>query len=134
MPLRISELAGGQSGRARIILVDWDNDGDLDILHNAHNLFDDKDAFLKKTKNVGWFENTSMGQKTTFIWRGELIKSEIPRTSAHSTSPEAIDFDSDGIFDLVLGGEDGRITCYHRAFIENDLPTLRIEKIEKRTQ
>jgi len=134
MPLRISELAGGQAGRARIIFVDWDNDGDLDIIHNAHNLFDNVNAFLKNVKNAGWFENTGSIEKAVFIWRGEIFKKNIPRISAHSTSPEHIDFDGDNKLDLLLGGEDGRIACYHRAFIENDLPTLSLLKIERRSQ
>jgi hypothetical protein len=133
MPIRISELAGGRSGRARIVMADWDNDGDLDIIHNAHNLFDDAMAFLKQVKNAGWFENIGTMEKPVFIWRGELFKRDILRTSAHSTSPEPIDFDGDGKLDLFLGGEDGKISCYHRAFIEDDLPELSLQKIEEKS-
>ena len=130
--IRISELAGGQSGRARIIIVDWDGDGDLDILHNAHHLFDETRAFLKRVKNVGWYENIGSVGKAVFAWRGELIKREIAISSKHSTAPEVVDFDGDGRLDLFLGGEDGRIECYHRAFIENDLPTVKVLRTEKR--
>lgn len=131
-PIRISKQVGAKSGRARILFADWDNDGDLDIIHNAHGLFGDTPSFLKKVKHAGWFENMGGEDQPKFIWRGEIIKKDIPRTSEHSTSPEVIDFDGDGKLDLVLGGEDGRITCFHRAFIEDDLPVLRLIKIEKR--
>ncbi len=131
-PIRISEHAGGHSGRARIIIVDWDNDGDLDILHNAHHLFGQAPALLKKVKNAGWYENVGNAEKAVFTWRGELIKRQIPVSSEHSTTPEVVDFDGDGRLDLFLGGEDGRIECYHRAFIENDLPTVKILRAERR--
>jgi len=133
-PIRISELAGGHSGRARIIIVDWDNDGDLDILHNAHHLFGQAPALLKKVKNGGWYENTGAVGEVVFTWRGELIKREITISSEHSTTPEVVDFDGDGRLDLFLGGEDGRIECYHRAFIENDLPTVKMLRVERRVR
>ncbi|MCP4610778.1 MAG: VCBS repeat-containing protein [Planctomycetes bacterium] len=131
-PIRISEHAGGHSGRARIIIVDWDKDGDLDIIHNAHHLFGSAPALLKKVKNAGWYENLGYEEKAVFTWRGELIKKQIPISSEHSTTPEVVDFDGDGRLDLFLGGEDGRIECYHRAFIEDDLPILKVLRAEKR--
>ena len=123
---------GRKTGRARIKIADWDNDGDLDIIHNAHGLFGKTAAFLKKVKHAGWFENMGISDQSKFTWRGEIIKKDIPRTSEHSTSPEVIDFDGDGKLDLFLGGEDGKITCFHRAFIEDDLPVLRLIKMENR--
>ena len=131
-PIRISDMAGKDAGRARISLADWDSDGDLDILHNAHNLFGDQKALLKEVKNAGWFENVGTQSDPVFVWQGEILKKDISRTSEHSTSQEPIDFDGDGILDMLLGGEDGRITCYHRAFIEDDLPELKLLKIEKK--
>jgi hypothetical protein len=131
-PIRISEFVGAKSGRARIVFADWDGDGDLDIIHNAHRLFDDTPALLKKVKHAGWFENKGGEGEPKFVWQGEIIKKDFPLTSEHSTSPEVVDFDGDGKLDLFLGGEDGRITCFHRAFIEDDLPVLRLIKMEKR--
>jgi hypothetical protein len=129
-PIRISDMAGRKSGRARILFADWDDDGDLDIIHNAHGLFGETPTFLKKVKHAGWFENLGPEDSPVFKKQGEILKRNIPRMSEHSTSPEVIDFDGDGKLDLFFGGEDGKITCFHRAFIEDDLPILKILKIE----
>jgi len=131
--IRLSELAGGQAGRARVRIVDWDGDGDLDILHNTHHLFGEAETLLKKVTNAGWYENVGGEGKAAFRWRGELIQRKIAMSSEHSTTPEVIDLDGDGRLDLLLGGEDGKIECYHRAFIENDLPSVKILKVEKRS-
>ena len=97
-----------------------------------HQLFDDTPALLKKVKHAGWFENIGREGESKFVWKGEIIKKAFPLTSEHSTSPEVVDLDGDGKLDLFLGGEDGRITCFHRAFIEDELPDLRLIKMEKR--
>ena len=131
--IRLSEMAGGQAGRARVCIADWDGNGHLDIIHNAHHLFGEAEALLKKVTNVGRYQNMGGEGNAIFRWRGELIKKEIPMSSEHSTTPEVIDLDGDGRLDLLLGGEDGKIECYHRAFIEDDLPSVRILKVEKRT-
>ncbi|MFC1635439.1 FG-GAP repeat domain-containing protein [Planctomycetota bacterium] len=131
--IRLSEMAGGQAGRARVCIADWDGNGHLDIIHNAHHLFGETEAMLKKVTNAGWYENIGGDGKAVFRWRGELIKKEIPMSSEHSTTPEVIDLDGDGRLDLLLGGEDGKIECYHRAFIEDDLPTVKVLRIEKRS-
>lgn len=130
--IRISDFVGGQAGRVRIAIADWDGDGDLDIIHNAHQLFGETTAVVKSVNNAGWYENMGPSKKPVFKWRGEIIRREIPPMSEHSTSPEPIDLDGDGRLDLLLGGEYGKITCYHRAYIEDDLPTISIIKTEKR--
>ncbi len=133
-PIRISKLAGRKAGRARIFFADWDNDGDMDIIHNAHGLFGETPALLKKVKHAGWFENIGPINNPVYKWCGELIKKNISRTSEHSTSPEVLDFDGDGKLDLFLGGEDGQITCFHRAFIEDDIPVLKVREMQIRNK
>lgn len=96
-PLRLNEREGGGSGRAKIQLVDWDADGDLDLLRN--------------TQNTGWFENVA----GVFTWRGDFPGRKL---AGHTTAPAAFDWNEDGKLDLLVGAEDGHIYCYHRAAIE----------------
>ncbi|MBN2314998.1 MAG: VCBS repeat-containing protein [Sedimentisphaerales bacterium] len=130
--IRLSEMTGGQGGRARVCIADWDGNGHLDIIYNAHHLFGPTEALLKKVTNAGWYANIGGDGHAIFQWRGELIKKKIAINGEHSTTPEVIDLDGDGRLDLFLGGEDGKIECYHRAFIEDDLPSVKILRIEKR--
>jgi hypothetical protein len=130
--IRLSEMAGGYAGRARVCIADWDGNGHLDIIHNSHHLFGEAEALLKKVTNAGWYQNLGGDGHAIFRWRGELIKKDIAINGEHSTTPEVIDLDGDGRLDLFLGGEDGKIECYHRAFIDDDLPTATILRVEKR--
>ncbi len=105
-PLRLTTGVGGRSGRIKICLVDWDRDGDLDL--------------LKNTRNVGWYENVTTpeekGKRMRLAWRGDLIKR---RLAGHTSSPEAVDFNRDGWSDILLGAEDGRLYCIHRALVDD---------------
>ena len=97
-PLRLNDGEGGKSGRAGVHLVDWDGDGDLDLLRN--------------TQNTGWFENTGDNR---YVWRGDFTMRAL---AGHNTAPQAVDWNADGKLDLIVGAEDGRIYCYHRAALE----------------
>jgi hypothetical protein len=97
-PLRLNEGEGGKSGRAKIHLVDWDGDGDMDLIRN--------------TQNTGWFENTG-GE--TYVWRGDFPGRKL---AGHTTAPQAFDWNGDQKLDLIVGAEDGHIYCYHRAALE----------------
>jgi hypothetical protein len=43
--------------------------------------------------------------------------------------PIAYDWDKDGVLDLLIGAEDGLIYYFHRSFIENDLPKVKVRKM-----
>ncbi len=105
-PLRLSTREGGGSGRVKLCLVDWDRDGDLDV--------------LKNTRNVCWYENVTnkgdAGGKIRLVGHGDLVKR---RLAGHTSSPEAVDLNRDGWPDILLGAEDGRLYCIHRAFVDD---------------
>ena len=91
-PLRLNAGTAGRSGRRKLCVVDWDGDGKLDVLLDS--------------KNVSLFRQVSAANGG---WR---FKNEGPiaheRLAGHDTSPTTVDFNGDGVPDLVIGAEDGR--------------------------
>lgn len=98
-PLRLSEKEAGGSGRRKLCLTDWDQDGDLDLLINS--------------KNVNLLMNVSKptDNSITFLNMGQL---DGFRLAGHTTSPTVVDWNQNGIPDLVVGAEDG-----HLYYMEN---------------
>jgi len=90
--LRLNSDSAGKSGRRKLCLVDWDGDGDLDLLVNSIN--------------VNLFENVeTQNGETTFIDRGPLGERKL---AGHTTCPTTADWNGDGAPDLLVGAEDGR--------------------------
>ncbi len=92
-PIRLNKNIDGGSGRRKICLADWDQDGLVDIIVNSENA----DVF-KQVK--------SEGGQTCFRFLGKVSSTKL---AGHTTSPTVADFNNDGIPDLVLGAEDGRL-------------------------
>lgn len=85
---------GGNSGRRKFCLVDWDGDGNLDLVMNG--------GFnVVLWRQVGYEKGVYR-----FARQGELTTQRI---AGHSTCPAPCDFDGDGVDDLVMGAEDGFI-------------------------
>ena len=114
-PICLNSRFGGSSGRRKIAFVDWDGDGDHDLVSNS--------------SSAQWSENVGSDDKTKLISRGTLT----PYTfTGHSTAPEPIDWDGDGTPDLLLGAEDGNLYYFHRSFIENRVPRSVVVSFERR--
>ncbi|PZX53072.1 VCBS repeat protein [Algoriphagus ratkowskyi] len=93
--LRLNNAEAGGSGRRKISFVDWDNDGDLDLLVNS--------------VNVTLFENISQeSDKVIFSWKGPLSERIL---AGHTTSPTVVDWDKNGEWEVLVGAEDGHF--YH---------------------
>lgn len=89
-PLQLNSKKAGGSGRRKIDLVDWDQDGDLDLLINSINTT----LYLNIGSNGEFvFQNT--GDLSSVVLGG------------HSTSPTTVDWNGDGVRDLLIGAEDG---------------------------
>jgi hypothetical protein len=89
--LQLNLKTAGGSGRRKLSIVDWDLDGKLDLLVNS--------------KNVSFYRNiSSEGDKVIFKNMG-MVSEQI--LAGHSTSPTTVDWDKNGIPDLLLGAEDG---------------------------
>lgn len=90
-PLRVNDGVAGKSGRRKLIIVDWDLDGRRDILING--------------RNVDVLRNVSDDSKTyRFQNMGPVAE---PQLAGHTTCPAIVDWDRNGIPDLLVGAEDG---------------------------
>jgi hypothetical protein len=87
--LRLNTRSAGGSGRRKLALADWDGDGRLDLLANGFN--------------VDFMRNIGNG-KFVYQNQGRIAARKL---SKHSTCPAVVDWDRNGIPDLVIGAEDG---------------------------
>lgn len=96
--LQLNNAGAGGSGRRKISLVDWDNDGDLDLLVNS--------------LNVTLFENISQEpDKVIFSHKGPLSEKVL---AGHTTSPTFVDWNKDGEWEILVGAEDGHFYHFQR--------------------
>ncbi|TWT77839.1 FG-GAP repeat protein [Posidoniimonas polymericola] len=88
--LRLTEGRAGRSGRRKLCLVDWDADGDLDLLANG--------------PSVELLENTGGPDNAVFASGKRLAER---RLAGHTTSPTTVDWNRDRVPELLIGAEDG---------------------------
>lgn len=98
-PLRLNAGWAGKSGRRKLTLVDWDGDGLLDLLANS--------------RSVDWHRN--LGERNGKTIFAPPVRLGERRLAGHTTSPTTVDWDRDGVRDLLIGAEDGRFY-----FLKND--------------
>jgi hypothetical protein len=89
--LRLNDGEAGKSGRRTFCFCDWDCDGKFDLLVNSQNI-----NFLRNVsteKGVWTFRDTGMVAEKIL--------------AGHSTTPIIVDWDKNGVPDLLIGAEDG---------------------------
>ncbi|MEQ9408831.1 MAG: VCBS repeat-containing protein [Fuerstiella sp.] len=98
-PLRLNAKRAGGSGRRKIHLVDWDQDGDLDLLANS--------------VNADLYENsgTDSSGRVTLKYIGPVGQRNV---AGHTSSPATLDLNANGRPDLLVGAEDGHLYLMSR--------------------
>lgn len=97
-PLRLNGGHAGKSGRRKLHAVDWDGDGDLDLLLNSVN--------ADLLENMGEEDGEIL-----MINRGPLDKR---RLAGHTSSPTTANFFKTPRRDLLVGAEDGYLYLKRR--------------------
>ena len=98
-PLRLNPKNAGGSGRRKTHIVDWDADGDFDLLTNS--------------TNADLYENTGTDEdgNVTLQHRGPIGQRKL---AGHTSSPASLDLDGNGTLDLLIGAEDGHLYLMSR--------------------
>lgn len=105
-PLQLNQGRAGASGRRKLAVVDWDGDGQRDILVNS--------------TSAHWLRNERQEDHNIYLRDlGPLSERDV---QGHSTSPSTVDFDGDGRPELILGAEDGRIYYQGRLPLDHTDP------------
>ena len=99
---RPANATAGRTGRTVFSIVDWDRDGDFDLIMD--------------NVNGRYYENVNDNAKVKWVDRGDLVKE---RLTNHNDAPTAVDWDGDGWCDLFVGAESGRVFYFARAYIED---------------
>jgi hypothetical protein len=92
--LRLNANRAGASGRRKLCFADWDGDGRLDLLVNS--------------VNVNWLRNVRTDDEG-FTWFHDEGPLDDRVLAGHDTSPTVVDWDRNGIPDLLVGAEDGHL-------------------------
>jgi hypothetical protein len=90
-PLQFNKGTAGKSGRRKLCIVDWDGDGKTDILINSGN--------------AEWWQQVGE-QDGKWLFKN-MHNLDTLNLAGHDTSPTTVDWNNDGIPDLLLGAEDG---------------------------
>lgn len=122
---------GGQNnnGDNHSLLVDWDNDGDLDLINGT-------------LWSIYYYENVGRQTEPRFKAHGKMqVGGEDLAVFRHAGSVDAADWNDDGRLDLVVSTENPSdqplgeiIHLFDRDFLEDNLPTASSGPVEFKSQ
>ena len=104
VPFNLYSTAPYESGDMGLkpVVVDWDGDGDDDIVFTAWQ------GFFGLLLNEGTANTVGFAPVEQFMQRGGQL------ATGDSVTPDAVDWDNDGDLDLIAGN-----VCGHIAYVEN---------------
>lgn len=105
-PWQINPRTPGSCGRRKFEFVDWDQDGDYDLI------VDNKEV----GGNVSLYKNMNDNASPKLVLDDSLADIVV---SGHTCSPAVFDLEGDGVPDLLLAAEDGHFYCFHRSYIDH---------------
>ncbi len=89
--LQLNAGLAGKSGRRKICITDWDRDGYPDLLVNS--------------LNINFMRGSGKDSENYLLEDLGMVDSRV--LAGHTTSPTMVDWDKNGIPDLLVGAEDG---------------------------
>ncbi len=118
-----SYLHAGGTGRAKLVLYDWDEDGNPDLIVGTprHGSVPNPEIGLPKSKglkgaSVLFLRNSGTNTQPVFEFpRFIRYKGKPIYLGQHSCSPAVWDYGQSGGADLLIGEQDGKIRYYARA-------------------
>lgn len=108
-PFQINPRAAGASGRRKLCFVDWDRDGQLDLLRDS--------------RNVTFMRSVSVSPDRWVLTDAGAVDDR--RLAGHTTCPTVVDWNRDRVPDLLVGAEDG---CFYYMTNPNPDPRARLPK------
>ncbi len=90
-PLQLNPGRAGKSGRRKFTFCDWDGDGKMDLMLDSTNV----DFWRNVSEENGEWKFKNLGP----IAEQNLL--------GHTTDPTVVDWNKDGVPDVLIGAEDG---------------------------
>lgn len=110
-PMRMTDGVEGRSGRVMFMLVDYNMDGQLDLIS-------DNEINAEYAENI-----SSIPGEYRFAESWTLHERQL---DDHTVCPTACDWNKDGVPDILMGAEDG-----HMYYMLNNAPTEEVEEEEE---